>query len=111
MRLTQWGGLGFPICAVFRQHQRSKGHRDDLFGLPAVRPCTGDLGQLQEIQQDEFRSALVLVLCVCVVVRPDLIMWYNKSIHPTRIVSNEEIQHWKSYFESCRTHNLTNLSQ
>lgn len=48
MRLTQWDGLGFAIRAVFRQHQWSKGHRDDLLGLPAVGPCSGDLGQLQK---------------------------------------------------------------
>lgn len=53
MRLTQWDSLGFAICAVLRLHQRSEGHRDDLFGLPAVWSCTGDLSQLEKIQQDE----------------------------------------------------------
>lgn len=63
MRLTQWDSLGFAISAVFRQHQRSEGHGDDLFGLPAVRSCSGDLGQLQKIQQDEITS-LFLLQCV-----------------------------------------------
>ena len=59
MRLTQGDSLGFAIRAVFRQHQRSKGHRDDLLGLPAVRPRAGDLGQLQKIRQDELFSQLI----------------------------------------------------
>lgn len=65
MRLTQWDSLGFAIRAVFRQHQRSKGHRDDLFGLPTVRPGAGDLGQLQKIQRDETTAISSLnLLCV-----------------------------------------------
>lgn len=36
MRLTKWDGLSFAICAVFRLHQWSEGHRDDFFGLPGV---------------------------------------------------------------------------
>lgn len=52
---------------MFREHERCKGHRDDLFGLPAVQPCAGDLGQLQKIQQDEITSHFFLILFVCVV--------------------------------------------
>lgn len=48
LRLTQWDGLGFAVSVVFRQHQGSEGHRNDLFGLPAVQICTGDLGQLEK---------------------------------------------------------------
>ena len=71
MRLTQRRRLGFAVGAVFGQHQRSEGHGDDLLGLPAVGPSSGDLGQLHRTKQEEV--SLVCVICIPIYLQNSLL--------------------------------------
>lgn len=41
---------------MFGQHQRGEGHRDDLFGLPAVQSRSSDLGQLHKTEGQSFNT-------------------------------------------------------